>query len=110
MSTLRERIESSLLDRIEQLKEERGEDLPAELFEPLFDHLDEVVDIVAAVQNFSTEPYMDKVREVVCTRCLANADGHCARREAHLCGLNDYFPIIVATIEKVLKTDPGLEQ
>ena len=44
---------------------------------------------------------------MVCAECGQNIRGVCVRRNAGMCGLNDYFPMIVGTIERVLKTDPG---
>jgi len=108
MSTLRQRVEARLRDRIRQIEQQADPPLPADMFDPLFDHLDEVIEVVSGVQDFSTEPYLDKVREVVCADCLQAPDGHCERRDAGTCGLDAYFPTIVATIEKELQADPGL--
>ena len=39
---------------------------PAEgFFDPLFDHLGEVIEIVAGIRDYSTEPYLEKLRAVV---------------------------------------------
>jgi len=108
MSTLTQRVENRLRDRIRQMEQRADQPLPAGLFDPLFEHLDALIAIVASTQNFSTEPYLGKVREVVCVQCAQNPDGHCVRRDTQTCGLDAYFPTIVATIEKELRNDPGL--
>ncbi|NLX20041.1 MAG: hypothetical protein GXY55_00015 [Phycisphaerae bacterium] len=108
MSELNKQIEARLRTRFAQLRAEAGTKLPDNFFQPVFDHLDELVDVVASLQDYSTEPYMDKVRQVICTQCLASPDGRCVRRDAHACGLDVYFPIIVGVIEQALRADPGL--
>jgi len=108
-TSLYQRIESRLHERIDQLKRESGRDLPEDLFDPLFHHLTEVIEIVASIKDYSTEPYLEKLRSVVCVDCNADRSGDCVRRDAGMCGLNDYFPLIVGTIEQELKSDPGLE-
>lgn len=102
------RVETRLQERIEELRKNSGKDLPEDLFEPLFTHLQDVIDIVASIKDYSTEPYLEKLRAVVCVDCAQDPQGSCVRRNAGMCGLNDYFPIIVGTIEDVLKTETGL--
>ena len=97
-------------ERITQIRQETDEALPDDMFDPVFDNLEELIEIVSSVQDFSTEPYMDKVRKVVCVECIATADGTCVKRDARTCGLDVYFPTIVATIENVLRTETGLEE
>jgi hypothetical protein len=110
MTSLYQRIESRLHERIGQLRRESGRDLPEDLFDPLFNHLTAVIEIVASIKDYSTEPYLEKLRSVVCVDCGADrSTGDCVRRDAGMCGLNDYFPLIVGTIEQELKSDPGLE-
>jgi len=109
MSTLRQRVKDRLDVRIDQIRREADEPLPDDMFDPVYAHLDALIDIVSRIQDFSTDPYLDKVRKVVCPECVASQHGRCARREAGTCGLDAYFPTIVATIEQVLRTDPGLD-
>jgi hypothetical protein len=110
MSSLRKRVEARLQERISQIRQESDQALPDDMFDPVFDHLDELIEIVSSIQNFSTEPYLDKVREVVCTVCIVSPDGICVKRDERTCGLDVYFPTIVASIEEVLRTDTGLEE
>ena len=109
MSTLHQRIEDRLHQRIDQLRRESGRNLPDDLFHPLFVHLGEVIEIVASIKDYSTEPYLERLRAVVCVDCDQDPQGHCVRRNAGQCGLNDYFPMIVGTIEAELKADPDME-
>jgi hypothetical protein len=109
MSTLYQRVEQRLHRRIEKLRQESSRDLPEDLFNPLFLHLAEVIRIVASIKDYSTEPYLERLRSVVCVDCSENPQGECVRRGAGMCGLNDYFPMIVGTIETEMKADPGLD-
>jgi len=106
MSTLRERIETRLHERVERIVGESGNRLPPDAFKTLFARLDDVIQIVANIRDFSTEPYYDKLREVVCADCRQDAEGNCIRRDKRECGLDAYFPTIVAVIEKEFKIDP----
>ncbi len=107
MNALQKRIDADLRKRFGQIRMEAGSQLPEGFFEPVFDHLEALIDVVASIRDYSTEPYLDKVRQVICTQCLATADGRCARRDAQTCGLDVYFPIIVGVIERALRSDPG---
>ncbi len=108
MSALRERVEQRLGERIAcELKTAGGcKDRPAEVDTgPLFRHLDEVISIVAGVQDYSVDPYMERVREVVCSGCRQKPDGGCTTREDGRCALERFFPIIVAVIEQELREE-----
>lgn len=107
MATLRERIQSRLQARVERILGEGGNRLPPDAFDTLFARLDEVIQIVAAIRDFSTEPYYEKLRAVVCVNCRQDEDGRCVRRDGRECGLDAYFPTIVAIIEQEFKADPG---
>ncbi len=109
MSTLQQRIEKRLHRRIDRLRQESAGDLPEDLFNPLFLHLSEVIKIVASIKDYSTEPYLEKLRSVVCAECSQNLQSQCVRRSAGMCGLNEYFPMIVGAIEAEMKADPGTE-
>lgn len=106
MSTLRDRIEGRLRERVDSILGQSGNRLPADAFNTLFARLDDVIRIVADIRDFSTEPYYEKLREVVCAECRQDDQGRCVRRDGKECGLDVYFPTIVAIIEKEFKTDP----
>lgn len=109
MNALRQRIEQKLQQRTDQIMAEAGGKLPADMFEPLYRHLDEVIRVVSSTQDYSTEPFMRKVRQIVCTDCMADPEGGCLRRAASSCGLDSFFPQIVGVIERELNADPGIE-
>jgi hypothetical protein len=75
---------------------------------PLFTRLDDVIRVVEGIRDYSVAPYHEKVREIVCATCRQDGSGRCATRDQQHCGLDKYFPIIVAVIEEELKSDPGL--
>jgi hypothetical protein len=107
MSSLRERIESRLRERI-QAAEQAAPTGAGELdLGPLFARLDELIEVVASIHDFSVEPYRERVREIVCATCRQDGTGQCATRAASLCGMDKYFDTIVAVIEQELKADPG---
>ncbi len=69
---------------------------------PLFARLDQVIELVASVRDYSVEPYMDRVRAIICSTCNQRPNGHCARRDRLDCALEVYFPLIVEIVEKEL--------
>ncbi len=109
MSELRERIERRLRERLaselQSCPECESSSSSGIDTGPLFKHLDEVIEIVAAVQDYSVDPYMDKVRQVVCSACRQKPGGECATRDDGRCALDRFFPIIVAVIEKELRQE-----
>lgn len=109
MSSLKHRIETRLRERIEAA--ERAEPTGGKLdLGPLFARLDDVIAVVEGIRDFSVEPYMDRVREVVCATCRQDDTGRCVTRDAQRCGLDRHFDLIVAVVEQELKHDPGLPQ
>jgi hypothetical protein len=108
MNGLRQRIESKLRERIEAA--ERTAPAPGGELDlgPLFARLDEVIQVVSGIRDFSVEPYRERVREIICASCRQDGEGHCKTRSASLCGLDKYFDLIVGVIEQELKTEPGL--
>ena len=106
MSTLRDRIETRLRQRVDSILSKPGNGLPADAFNTLFARLDDVIRIVADIKDFSTEPYYEKLRMVVCAECRQDDQGRCIRRDGKECGLDAYFPTIVAIIEQEFKADP----
>ena len=75
---------------------------------PLFSRLDDVIAVVEGIRDYSVEPYEQKVREIVCATCRQDDQGRCATRDHGFCGMDKYFPMIVAVIEQELHADPGL--
>ncbi|MBI4579860.1 MAG: hypothetical protein HY718_09170 [Planctomycetes bacterium] len=110
MSALRQRIESRLRERVEAGAETSPDPGRKPDFGPLFTRLDDVIQVVEGIRDFSVEPYYDRVREIVCSTCRQDEHGGCAARDSQVCGLDRYFPLIVAIIEQELKNDPGLRR
>lgn len=106
MANLRERIEQRLRRMMADYAAAGDSAVDSA---PLFQHLDEVIDIVAGIRDYSVDPYMDRVREVVCSSCRADAQCCCVSREAKACGLDRYFPDVVAIIEQELKAETQME-
>jgi hypothetical protein len=123
MSTLRERIESRLRERIQAAEQssfmsEPGSASPGGTgfteagsdkldLGPLFAHLDELIQVVESIRDFSVEPYRERVREIVCSTCRQDGSGQCATRAAARCGMDKHFDTIVAVIEQELKNEGG---
>lgn len=107
MSALKNRIERRLRDRIEAVERASGGNGRLDLG-PLFARLEELIEVVEGIRDYSVEPYMEKVREVICATCREDASGRCATRDSQECGLDRHFDLIVAVVEAELKHDPGL--
>lgn len=105
MSTLRDRIEKRLRDEICVLytRDSRG-GVPQEC-RPLFNHLDEVIEVIASVRDYSLDPYREKIREIVCASCAQDASGTCKTRAEERCALDKDFPRIVAIFEEEFKRE-----
>jgi hypothetical protein len=107
MNGLRERIEKKLRERIETAERAFPAGSGKLDVGPLFARLDEVIQVVEGIRDFSVEPYRERVREIICSSCRQDGSGNCKTRAAALCGLDKYFDTIVAVIEQELKTEPG---
>lgn len=103
---LRQRIEQHLRQEVcEQCRSTTPHQECAykeEDFCPLFEHLDEIVQIVASIRDYSTEPYLQKLRDVVCPQCRQDAEGNCIDRQNGTCALDRFFPVVVRVIETEL--------
>lgn len=104
--TPRQRIEQQLEERVCANCYARTRDSDCNLRSagqcPLFTRLDEVIDLVGGVRDFSLQPYQDRIRQIICTTCNEQPNRHCSRRDRLDCALDVYFPIIVEIIEKEL--------
>ena len=108
MTALSQRIEAQLRKRFSKINADAAGQLPAGMFDPVFTYLDELIEIVASIRDYSSEPYLDKVRQLICgPQCTQDDSGRCPRRDAQTCALDSYFPIIVGIIEQEFKSDSG---
>ena len=66
--------------------------------------IDQAIQIVRETQSDRMDPYILKLREVVCKDC-ENQDqsGNCSLRPSADCSLDDYFGLLVEIIEDELK-------
>ena len=112
MSSLRERIERKLRNDICQncfAAEPGGACNFRETGHcPLFARLGDIMDIVNSVRDDSLDPYLDKIRTIICSSCAQKPSGYCAQREHLNCALDAYLPLVVSIIETELSCEsPG---
>ena len=82
--------------------------LPADQECGLRRHFSSIVTTVLAVHSDSLGPYVNALREHVCSLCdHQTLDGQCVVRNEVECGLDRYFPMIVEVIERLGGTDRG---
>ncbi|MHC4676239.1 MAG: hypothetical protein ACYTBZ_27420, partial [Planctomycetota bacterium] len=75
---------------------------------PLMHRLDELIEIVSSLKDYSLQPYQEKVREIICSACQQDLSGKCNLRDQNQCALEEYLPNIVAILEQEFKADPAL--
>ncbi len=111
MSTTRERIENALRERICTVCVEAAADgccgLPAGVACPLLSRLDDVIAVVADRSAPNIDPYIARLREIVCETCETDERGNCRRRNRLECALDMYFPLVIEVIEKELRPQPA---
>ena len=111
MKTLRHRIEKRLRTEICSLCRRARPDQKCDEkvdFCPLLDRLDELIEIVSGIRDYSLDPYQEKVREIICSACRQDTGGNCTHRDQHECALEEYFPQIVAILEEEFKADAAV--
>ncbi len=65
-------------------------------------HFPRIVETVLSVQSDSLEPYLEALRNNVCAHCKHQSpEGKCMVRAQVDCGLDRYFPLVIAAIENV---------
>lgn len=64
-------------------------------------HFPKIVSTIFSVESDRLEPYIDALRQNVCTRCTyQSAEGKCALRDRVDCALDRYFPMIVNIVQE----------
>lgn len=108
MESLRHRVEQVLRQRICSVCVEALADgscgLPKGFLCPLFQRLDDIIAVVAEKQGDQIDPYVQRLREIVCTTCSMDEKGVCDHRNQLSCALDMYFPLVIELIEKELVT------
>lgn len=61
------------------------------------------IEVVKGVKSDKMDPYIDRLREVICSECPhEDSDGICVLRAHADCPLDDYFGLLVEIIEEEL--------
>ena len=105
MDEVRGRIERELRRRVcaDCMSTARDKSFAAPFSCPLFASLDEVIDIISSVRDYSIEPYQERLRKL-----LGSFDSHLnasdpgARSDGCDCAIGLHCPDIVEIIEKEL--------
>lgn len=69
---------------------------------PLFHRLDQVIEILGSIRDYSTEPYQDRLKAVLCPQCRHDSNAPCRPGDGPHCAIDLYFPTIVAIVEREL--------
>jgi hypothetical protein len=82
--------------------------LPRERQCAIFSNLEKLVEIVGRVQSCRIEPYLEAVREQICSTCrFEDVNGECRMRQAVDCALDGYLSLIVEEAEASLAGAPA---
>jgi hypothetical protein len=75
---------------------------------PIIGRIDRVIEIVRTTHSDCIDPYVERVREVVCSQCqMQNEQGRCALREHADCALDDYLLLLIDLVEQELAKEPA---
>lgn len=75
---------------------------------PILSRVDRIIDVVRSVSSDRIEPYIDRLREVVCQHCrFEDENRHCRLRDSADCALDDYFALVVNIVEDELAAAAG---
>jgi len=68
----------------------------------LKDYFPQIIQTVLSIKSDNMEAYVAALRQNICSTCLhLSADGKCHIRASVDCGLDRYYPMVVAAIEEV---------
>jgi len=111
MKPLRDRIEERVRDTICRacIYEKAGGGCALEKMAcPIMNKLDQVIEVVRTTHAERIDPYVDRLRQVVCAECaMQSVEGHCPMREHADCALDDYFVLLVDLVEQELAAEPN---
>jgi hypothetical protein len=109
MKPLRDRIEERIRDTICRacVYEKAGGGCALEKMAcPIINRIDKVIDVVRTTRSDRIDPYVERLRQVVCNECsMQDAGGHCPMRAHSDCALDDYFVLLVDLVEQELATE-----
>lgn len=70
---------------------------------PILTRIDDLIDIVRTIDSPTIDPYVERLREVVCARCeMLDDQGCCSLRDKLDCALDDYFTWVVNIVDEEL--------
>lgn len=104
---LYDRIEARLLDDVCSKciyrTAQGGCGLPRNIPCPILTRVKDIVEVVRSVSSDEIDPYVERLRAVVCRKCpIEDEGGHCRMRDKSDCALDDYFGLIVSIVEEEL--------
>jgi len=104
-ASLKDRVIKRIEERVCPVCAFRGADgqcyPPDEEGCPIQLKLDAVIESVLAVKSSRMDPYVERLRLVVCDDCRnQDEQHHCRLRDAADCALDDYFGLLVEIIEE----------
>ena len=107
MKTLDERVKDRIRETICQACMHRtakaGCSLGGEQECAIMSRSDKIIEIVRSIQDPSIEPYVERLREIICNECrMQDPRGHCRMRDHADCALDDYFVLLVDQVEQEL--------
>ena len=70
---------------------------------PIHNNVDGIIEVVRSVSSNSIEPYVRKLREIVCKKCqMLDEFGECKLRDNLDCCLDAFIVLIVKIVEEEL--------
>ncbi|MCK6457755.1 MAG: hypothetical protein L6Q92_14640 [Phycisphaerae bacterium] len=70
---------------------------------PIISRIDKIIDVVRTIRSDKIDPYVERLREVICSECrMQDENGQCTMRDHADCALDDYFVLIVDLVESEL--------
>ena len=78
--------------------------LRQELDCPIMTRIDAIIDVVQQVDDDHMDPYIEKLRETICSECrMQDEQGRCVMRDHADCALDDYFGLVVEIVEEEIE-------
>jgi len=110
MKPLQERVKDRIRDTICRAciyrTAEGGCSLGGEENCAILDRVDKVMEIVRSIRSPTIDPYVDRLRDVMCAECrMQDERGRCKMRQHGDCALDDYFVLLVELVEQELDAE-----
>jgi hypothetical protein len=110
MKTLHERVKDRILENICRICIYRTSEGGCSLGDPkrcpIIERIDKIIEVVQTIRSPRMEPYVERLRDVVCSECrMQDPQGHCRMRDHADCALDDYFGLIIDIVEQELTAE-----